>query len=201
MHTMSTSDVTFRIEPATPDRRGDIAAVINDCGDASHCWCAFWSRPRAEFDRDWGDGNRRWFMRRLESTTRPPGVLAYAGSLPAGWCAVAPRAEHSRLAASRNLAPVDDTPVWSITCFVVAKRFRRQGLMRALIDGASAFAAAHGARCVEAYPLDAARKLSSGELYVGRLSTFRAAGFVEVLRRAPTRPIVRRDVSPACPRS
>ena len=68
-------------------------------------------------------------------------------------------------------------------------------------DGYRAFAAAHGARCVEAYPLDAARKLSSGELYVGRLSTFRAAGFVEVLRRAPTRPIVRRDVSPACPRS
>ena len=59
----------------------------------------------------------------------------------------------------------------------------------------------HGARCVEAYPLDAARKLSSGELYVGRLSTFQAAGFVEVLRRAPTRPIVRRDVSSACPRS
>ena len=118
--------------------------------DASRCWRALWSRPRA---------------------------------------------------ASRNLAPLDDTPVWSITCFVVAKRFRRQGLMRALIDGASALAAAHGARCVEAYPLDAARKLSSGELYVGRLSTFQAAGFVEVLRRAPTRPIVRRDVSPACPRS
>lgn len=181
-----------RIESATPERAGDIAAVMNDCGDASHCWCAFWSRPRAEYDREGGDGNRRWFMRRLNAAETPPGVLAYVGNEPAGWCAIAPRGEHLRLARSRNLAPVDALPVWSITCFVIAKRFRRQGLMHALIDGAVAFAKAHGAQCVEAYPLDASRKLHSGELYVGLLSAFEAAGFAEVLRRAPTRPIVRR---------
>jgi GNAT superfamily N-acetyltransferase len=182
----------LRIEPATPQRADDIAAVMSDCGDASHCWCAFWSRPRADFDRDWGDGNRRWFMRRLQSGEPGPGVLAYVDDEPAGWCAVAPRSEQLRLARSRNLAPVDELPVWSITCFVIAKRFRRQGLMHALIDGAVGFAKSNGARCVEAYPLDAARKLHSGELYVGLLSAFEAAGFVEVLRRAPTRPIVRR---------
>jgi len=184
-----------RIEVATPDRGGDIAAVMNDCGDARHCWCAFWSRPRSEFGRDWGNGNKRWFMRRLQSAAHPIGVLAYVGDEPAGWCAVAPRSDHVRLARSRNLAPVDDTPVWSITCFVVAKRFRRQGLMRALVDGAVALARAQGATTVEAYPLDTSRKLGSGELYVGSLSAFLDAGFTEVLRRAPTRPIVRRTVS------
>lgn len=181
-----------RIDSATTDRRDDIAAVMNDCGDASHCWCAFWSRPRSEFQRDWGEGNKRWFMRRLETAAHPPGVVAYLDGAPAGWCAIAPRSDYSRLASSRNLAPVDDAPVWSITCFVVAKRFRRQGLMRILIDGAVAFARERGARCVEAYPLDAERKLASGELYVGLLSAFRDAGFEEVLRRSPTRPIVRR---------
>jgi len=181
----------IRIEPATHRQRDDIAAVMTDCGDASHCWCAFWSRPRADFDRDWGGGNRRWFMARLDAVARPIGVLAYVDGEPAGWCAIAPRTDHSRLARSRNLAPVDDLPVWSITCFVVAKRFRRQGLMRALIDGAVALARQHGAPAVEAYPLDAQRKLVSGELYVGRLSVFLAAGFTEVARRAPTRPVVR----------
>jgi hypothetical protein len=67
---------SVRIEPATPERRDDIAAVMNDCGDASHCWCAFWSRPRDEFTAGWGEGNRRWFMRRVAASPRPPGVLA-----------------------------------------------------------------------------------------------------------------------------
>ena len=184
----------LRLEPGTPDRADHIAAVMTDCGDASHCWCAFWSRPRAEFDRDWGEGNRRWFMQRLRTSPTAPGVLAYLDDAPAGWCAVAPRSDHVRLARSRNLAPVDDLPVWSITCFVIAKRFRRQGLMHALIDGAVAFAKSQGARCVEAYPLDASRKLHSGELYVGLHSAFEAAGFAEVLRRAPTRPIMRKNL-------
>lgn len=185
----------LRIEAATRERRDDIAAVMNDCGDARHCWCAFWSRPRAEFDRDWGAGNKRWFMQRLDDAVRAPGVLAYVDGVPAGWCAVAPRSELPRLARSRQLAPVDDTPVWSITCFVVAKRFRRQGVMRALVDGAVAFAAQHGARCVEAYPRDPQGKVAAADLYVGLLSVFDAAGFSEVLRRAPTRPIVRRSLA------
>jgi len=184
----------IRIEPATPERRADVAAVMNECGDASHCWCAFWSRPHDEFRAGWGEGNKRWFMRRLQGADRSLGVLAYVDGAPAGWCAVAPRNEHSRLARSRNLAPVDDMPVWSITCFVVAKRFRGQGLMRVLIDGAAEFAKTHGAQCVEAYPLDTERKLGSGELYVGTLSSFTGCGFEEVLRRAPTRPIVRRSL-------
>jgi GNAT superfamily N-acetyltransferase len=187
----------LRIEHATPQRRADIAAVMNDCGDARHCWCAFWSRTGDQYNAAWGEGNRRWFMRRLDSAPRPPGVLAYVDDQPAGWCAVAPRSDYSRLARSRSFAPVDDTPVWSVTCFVVAKRFRRQGLMRALIDGAADFARSHGARCLEAYPLDTRRKLASGELYVGSLASFKDRGFVEVLRRSPTRPIVRRALLPA----
>jgi GNAT superfamily N-acetyltransferase len=182
----------IRIVPATADRRDEVAAVISDCGDASHCWCAFWSRPKTEFDRDWGAGNKRWFMRRLATAEHPPGVVALVDGEPAGWCAVAPRSDHVRLARSRVLGPVDDRLVWSVTCFVVAKRFRRQGLMRALLDGAVAFAKEHGASCVEGYPLDAPRKLNSGELFVGRLSVFLDAGFEEVLRRSPTRPIVRK---------
>ncbi|TMH02506.1 MAG: GNAT family N-acetyltransferase [Betaproteobacteria bacterium] len=181
----------LRIEPATAQHRDDIAAVMNDCGDARHCWCAFWSRPRSDFDADWGEGNRRWFMARLDAAPQPIGVLAYVDDEPAGWCAIAPRSDHERLARSRNLAPVDDAPVWSITCFVIAKRFRRQGLMRALIDGAVALARKHGAPAVEAYPVDPQRKMGSGELYTGLLSAFTAAGFHEVARRAPTRPMVR----------
>jgi GNAT superfamily N-acetyltransferase len=181
-----------RIQTATLLHADDIAAVMNDCGDARGCWCAFWGRPRKEFDAGLGDGgNQRWFMQRLAETPQPIGVLAYVGGEPAGWCAVAPRSDHLRLARARTLAAVDDTPVWSVTCFVIAKRFRRQGLMRRLLDGAVALAQEHGAPCVEAYPVDPTRKMGSGELYTGLLSVFEAAGFSEVARRSPSRPVVR----------
>lgn len=185
----------IEIHPATARHGTDIAAVMQDCGDASRCWCAFWSRPRSEFEHGWGEGNRRWFMTRLEAAPRPIGVLAYVDGEPAGWCAVAPREQHSRLARSRTLAAVDDAPVWSITCFVIAKRFRRQGLMRKLIEGAVVLAREQGAPAVEAYPIDPTRKLGSGELYTGLLSSFVAAGFDEVERRSPSRPIVRKHLS------
>lgn len=180
------------LRPASAELATDIAAVMSDCGDASHCWCAFWSLPRASPEAGYSGGNKRWFMKRLESSAHPIGVLAYVNGEPAAWCAVAPRADHSRLARSRAMAPVDDLPVWSITCFVVARRFRRQGLMRRLIDAAVALARDHGAPAVEAYPLASVRKMNSGELYVGSLASYVDAGFEEVARHTPSRAIMRK---------
>ena len=82
-------------------------------------------------------------------------------------------------------------PVWAITCLVVAKDCRRQGLMRPLIAAAVAHAQRRGARIVEAYPIDSGRRLSAAELYTGTLAAFLDLGFAEVARRSPTRPIVR----------
>lgn len=183
---------SVELRPASAGLARDIAAVMSDCGDANQCWCAWWSRPRAEFEAGYGGGNKRWFMKRLESSPHPIGLLAYVNGEPAAWCAVAPRADHARLAKSRAMAAVDDLPVWSITCFVVAKRFRRQGLMRRLVDGAVALAREHGAPAVEGYPLVSQRKLNSGELYVGSLASYQSAGFEEVARHTPSRAIMRK---------
>ena len=120
-----------------------------------------------------------------------PGVIACRDGEAVAWCGVAPRVNQDRLARSRVLAPVDDAAVWSITCFVVAKEQRRQGLMRPLISAAVTHESACGARIVEAYPIDPQRKLSSAELYPGTLAAFLDLGFKEVARRSPHRPIVR----------
>ena len=60
-------------------------------------------------------------------TTRRPGLVAYDGETAVGWVSVGPREDYERLAHSRVLAPVDDTPVWSIVCFVVGRRGARPG--------------------------------------------------------------------------
>jgi GNAT superfamily N-acetyltransferase len=178
---------------ATADRWADVDRLFAGCGDARRCWCGFLYRSRAEFLAGWqegGAGNRN-MLRGLVEGGAAPGVLAYRDGEVAGWCGVAPRAAQARLARSRVLAPVDDVPVWSITCFVIARPQRRRGLMRPLIDAAVDHARAQGAAMVEAYPLDAQRKLYPGELFVGTLNAFLASGFREVARRSPTRPIVR----------
>lgn len=183
---------TLTFTPAAPDRWADIEAVIGACGDARLCWCAHWYRTAAEYAAGRRDGgNRAWLAARVAAGVAP-GILAYLDERPVGWCGVAPRVEQVRLARSRNLAPVDDAAVWSITCFVVAREARRQGLMRALIAQAVAFAAERGAEIVEAYPLDVQRKARAAELYIGTLKAFLDQGFTEVARRSPTRPIVRR---------
>jgi GNAT superfamily N-acetyltransferase len=153
----------------------------------------FWRQSSADYNRLRGSSNRRAF-RRLVASRTPPGVIAYVGEEPAGWCAIAPRAVYGRLERSRVLAPADEAPVWSIVCFFVARPHRRRGLTRRLIEGAVAFAASRGATIVEGYPIDPRQGKGTADVfaYTGIASAFRAAGFSEVIRRSPTRPIMRR---------
>ena len=62
--------------------------------------------------------------------------------------------------------------------------------MRPLIRGAVAHAVSQGAATIEAYPVDSG-KPSSWDLFLGSTAAFREAGFVEVARRLPRRPILR----------
>lgn len=192
----SASRWTFR--PATADRWDDLAALFGDRGACGNCWCMFWRRTRKEWTQGKTGGNRR-ALRRLVARGVEPGVLAYAESTPVGWCAIAPRSEYSSLARSRVLAPLDELAVWSISCLFVRREERRQGLSSALIAAAARHAFEQGAPCVEAYPVEP-RKGSEPPpfLWTGTLSAYLRAGFSEVARRSPTRPIVRR-AAPATP--
>ncbi|MEK7315227.1 MAG: GNAT family N-acetyltransferase, partial [Candidatus Eisenbacteria bacterium] len=122
-----------------------------------------------------------------------PGLLAYADGEPVGWCAVAPREAYPALDRSRVLAPVDDKPVWSVTCFFVLREWRRRGVTVALLRGAAAHAAAHGAKLLEGYPM-APKKgvLPDAFAWTGLVGGFEKAGFTEAARRSATRPIMRR---------
>jgi GNAT superfamily N-acetyltransferase len=181
---------SFSFLPATAGRLADIDTVFDDCADGKNCRCAYWYLPNAEYKAGWGEGNRNWF-RSLLAEPRPPGILGYHESEPAGWCGVAPRAVFDRLRRSRPFAPVDERPVWSINCFIVRKPFRRQGLSRLLLKHAVEFARSNGAECLEAYPVDQAQASRAADLYPGALSMFLDAGFIEVARRLPSRPVVR----------
>ena len=100
--------------------------------------------------------------------------------------------EFSTLERSRILKPVDDQPVWSVVCFFVKRPSRRQGLTVQLLKAAVEYAKSNGAKIVEGYPVEP-REGASPDVFVwtGLASAFKQAGFVEVLRRSETRPIMR----------
>jgi GNAT superfamily N-acetyltransferase len=180
--------VTFH--PLTPGRWQDLEALFGANGACGGCWCMWWRLKRAEFEKGKGAGNRRAFQK-LVAAGGAPGLLAYDGARPVGWVAAAPREEFVRLEGSKLLAKVDAQPVWSIVCLFIARPYRRRGLMARLLRAAAEHARAHGATLVEGYPVEPAKRTGDAFVYTGIASSFREAGFVEVARRSPTRPIMR----------
>lgn len=69
--------------------------------------------------------------------------------------------------------------------------YRGLGVARELLKGAVAYARRHGATLVEAYPVDKAARCSDDSRWFGAKSMYDSAGFKEVARRKPQRPIVR----------
>ncbi|MEV0149573.1 MULTISPECIES: GNAT family N-acetyltransferase [unclassified Nonomuraea] len=176
----------------------DVAAVLGPNGGSSGCWCLWFRVPGGEF-RELGGDERRDRLRSLVESGTPtaaPGLLAYADGTPVGWCAVAPREEYTRLARSPITRPADrdETGVWAVTCFYVTRAGRGRGVAAALLEAAVDHAAGQGAVAVEGYPVDSGRRLAAGELYHGWRSLFEDAGFTEVARRSPSRPVMRRPL-------
>jgi GNAT superfamily N-acetyltransferase len=183
--------VTLTFHPLTLERWGDLERLFGERGACGGCWCMSWRLTRSQYERQKGSPNKAAF-KVIVATGPAPGVLAYSGAEPVGWCAVAPREVHERLENSRILARVDEQPVWSVTCFFVARCFRRAGVSVQLLKAAVAHARKLGAQIVEGYPVEP-RKDPMPEVFAwtGIRSAFDKAGFKEVARRAPTRPIMR----------
>lgn len=182
------------IVPATRDRFADVEHALTGGGDGASCWCQWWMLSAAQFDATTRD-ERHDMLRTQTAEPLPPGLIGYVDGAPAGWVKVAPRTAQPRLARTRAFQasphPFDDEGVWAVSCFVVRREHRGQGLGTALLRAAVDHARDNGALTIEAYPIDTAvQKTTTNDLYHGALSTFLAAGFSETARPKPDRPIV-----------
>ena len=154
----------------------------------------WWRQTQREHNQNSGAVNKRKF-KRLVASGAEPGIIAYSGDEPVGWCAVRPREEFGRFEKSRVLAPVDDQPVWSVTCLFIAKGHRQQGVSTALLKAAVKHVKKNRGKIVEGYPVDAHGKQPDAWVWTGIASAYLAAGFKEVERRSKTRPIMRYNLS------
>lgn len=190
---------TWQTRPLTAETFEDFADVVNPRRRENHCWCLS-PRLRATQIQDFGQGSRERAMHCLAERGPAPGVVTYRDGEPVGWCSISPRSAIPLLQASRLIRPVDDVPVWSITCLVVRGGHRRQGVVAQMLDGALEYAASQGAPAVEAYPVDPEGRMDTTMAFVGTVAMFRRAGFEQVgttdavASRMP-RVVMRRDLT------
>ncbi len=181
----------LRFHPLTLEHWADLERLFGERGACGGCWCMWWRLRRSEFERRKGAGNKR-AMKAIVRKGEIPGIIAYAGREPIGWCAVAPRERYGTLERSRILKPVDDEPVWSVVCFFVDKAHRGTGVSVELLKAAVQHAKRHGAGIVEGYPAEPKQdRMPDAFAWHGLAPAFERAGFAEVARRSPTRPIMR----------
>ena len=117
---------------------------------------------------------------------------------PVGWCSLAPRSDYPYLRQTTwrgRSEDRDDPGIWAVTCLVTRAGHRRQGVSRALVAATIDLPRQHGARAVEAYPMKPApgKDVPWGELHVGALSSFLAAGYRIVHTPSLRRAVVRHE--------
>ncbi len=188
--------MSLRILPLSAARLPDLDSIFlaRGCSAARRCYCLYYRLSSRDY-RALGGGSDpagvRAALAERADATPPPGLIAYAGDTPVGWISLGPRRDFARLRNSPTMRAIDEQPVWSIVCFVIPSAHRGQGIARQLLAATLPFARAHGAQWLEAYPVDRAAPNAPDAPWFGSLSLFRAAGFREVARHRPGRPIVR----------
>lgn len=187
----------------------DVERLFGVRGEPSRCWCRFFALTGTEWSATTPEQRKAQLRARFDGGAPAPGVLAFRGGNPVGWCAVEPRGCYPRILRSKVLATAAPEAVrepggqqlWSVSCFVVSPGQRRTGVARALLAAAVGHAFGHGATVVEGYPVDPAQRPRAGpaDLYHGTLGLFLAAGFEVVSDAVPGRAVVRLPAPPPSP--
>ena len=120
-----TTELSFK--PIKRNLWTDFEELFGPNGACAGCWCMFWKLRGKAYEETRGYETRQMHKSVVDSGV-VTGLLAYLHGEVVGWIAVEPREAYPKLAHSRALKPVDDQPVWSVTCFFVAKKSRRAGI-------------------------------------------------------------------------
>ncbi|HWR37234.1 MAG TPA: GNAT family N-acetyltransferase [Clostridia bacterium] len=181
-------------KPLGPATWADFEELFGSRGACGGCWCMSWRLSRADFNSGKGERNKA-LMRGAVIAGENPGILLYEDGQAIGWCSLGPRETFPALERSRVWKPVDDKPVWSISCFFVRKGYRTRGVSVTLLQAAIDFARKSGAKILEGYPQELeGKKLPDVFVWTGLAASYRKAGFEEAARRSAAKPIMRYEL-------
>jgi GNAT superfamily N-acetyltransferase len=189
---------TFEVRPLTPSTWADLEALFDLPGGSivRGCWCMYYRKSgKVSVSAAAGAGNKEELCSLVDSGV-VPGLVGYVAHQPAGWISLGPREDYAKLRRSRIMKPVDDAEVWSIVCTYVAKTCRGQGIQHRLLEAAVRYARDQHVRLLEAYPVDKPERSHDDFMFFGSRSLYERAGFTEVVRRSPTRVVMRKSLRP-----
>jgi GNAT superfamily N-acetyltransferase len=188
----------FATRPLTPATWADLEGLFGLPGGSMvrGCWCMYYRKTgQVSVSAAAGVTNKEQLCSLVDAGV-VPGLVGYVDGQPAGWVSLGPREEYLKLRRSSVMKPVDDAEVWSIVCFYVAKPWRGQGVQHRLLAAALDHARECGVRLLEAYPVDKPERSHDDFMFFGSRSLYEKAGFREVVRRSPTRVVMRRGLRP-----
>jgi len=192
---------TLGVRPVRMDDWEIIAELFGKNGACGGCWCMYWRLPRGGklWEENKGTKNKRAF-KKLVTTGRVCGCLAFWGSQPVGWCCVGPRGDFPRLERAKALQSKWNEGTWSITCFFVRAGWRHRGIATALLKEAVKLARERGAKELEGYPAKPALA-GGGEMpapfaWTGVPRLFEKQKFRNVTPPGNSRKIYRRRLRP-----
>lgn len=178
------TQLTFR--PVTKARWPDFEKLFESRGAPKTCWCMTW-RARGIEDRQRRGAQRKQAMKeRIREGTRV-GLLGYLDGEPVAWCSIAPRDTYRDLGGPEK--PMKE--VWSLVCFFLKRELRGNDYSTQMIDAAIAYARAHDAAILEAYPVDPG---SPSFRFMGYVPMFEKAGFTHVGDAGSRRHVMRLEL-------
>lgn len=181
-----------------PELWNDFEELFGANGACGGCWCMAW---RTDKNEKWAaikgtPAKRR--MKKLITSGKAHGILAYHEDKPVGWCSFDRRKDYLKLDRAPSLRCDDADNVWSIPCFFVKREYRGQGVGGVLLDGALKTLKKHGAKIVEGYPVkpyNYDKAIPAAFAWTGTQSMFKKAGFKPVGNREGAKQRVRKTLS------
>ena len=181
----------LRLERLTKDREADFLALMGRDEHGGQCWCSAWWVPTWDEYVAQTPEQHRGVRDGLFARDVHDGYLAYVDGAPVGWVQAGPRDDLPKIAETFSLAP--DPDAWAISCFMVLRPYRGQGVAHRVFAAAIDDIRARGAGAVEGYPLHGTGHAAE-EVWTGPESLYVAAGFTE-RDRGPRRAVYRLELS------
>lgn len=183
--------------PANEASTEDVEAVF-DTGGAGKCRCQALKYPGWIWRDSTQEQRDTALLEQTACGTPGPtsGLIGYVDGEAAGWVAVEPRENYPRIWSRKQPWMRMDPElegVWSVTCFVTRKGFRKEGLMYELADATLEYGDRVGAHVLEGYPIEPApgKTVIWDEASVGLLQVFLEAGYEVVASPTLRRRVVR----------
>lgn len=178
-------------EPLTGMNWDSFVDLFGERGACGGCWCTYWKMSPKLYQISRG-AMAYQFQKQVVESGNVPGILGFEDGLAVGWIAFEPRTNYPRMEKARSMRSPDEKLVWSISCFFTRKSHRHRGITVGLLHSAIEHARENGAKILEGYPTDAKMKrMPDPFVYTGLSKSFELAGFTEVARNTPSRPVYR----------